>query len=467
MIPFQFSGQTGEHQSVQFSREIVRNMYMVQSESSDRIGSIVFPGLKNFGTGTARDRGDHVMADVHYLINGSQLFSESSAGVRTLIGSIGGTDRAIFADDKVNLLIAVNNTLYIYNGTSLSTITQTVITNVSSVSYINRQFVITGDDQKFAISDVDSPTIYNALNFEFEKTAPDTLYRAYVFEQLIYMICSTSIVQWDNTGTGNPPVSRRTTALVNSGAAGKHCVTSTEAFMYYLGADKKVYQVVGASGRPVSTNGVAYPIESFAVVSDCIASSFVWKGQTFVMFKFPTAAAVMLYSETNNYWVELGSGTEKDVRNEYFGNAAIACYGKVLMCDFDNGNTYELDEETFTDNGKTRLWIRELPSFTGLLLGRPERKVTVSRIQLEIQKGVGLISGQGSDPRLICELSNDGGMSYGKQKFVKMGALGDHYRSVDYYAFSTGYDVKARIMGTDPVQVCIWGGNVAISDGGY
>lgn len=467
MIPFQFAGQTGEHQSQQFSGEIIRNMYLVRSESNERIGSIVFPGLKSFGTGTAEDRGHHNMSDVHYVVNGSELYSESSSGTRTLIGSLSGADRVIFADDGTNLMMVANNTLYRYDGTSLSVVSQSVISNVQSVDYINRQFVITGDEQKFAISDVDDPTTYNALNFDFEKTSPDTLLAAYVFDQLVYMIGNRSIIPWYNTGVGNPPLARQETSLINVGCAGKYAITNTEAYLYVFGSDRKFYQITGASARSINTSGISYPIHTFSVVDDCVLSAFVWQGQTFVMAKFGSENATFLYSETNSYWVELGAGTEPDVRKEYFGTDAVTCYDKVLMCDYRNGNTYELDEETYTDNGETRLWVRDLPTFTGALIGAPDRQILVDRLQLDIQKGVGLVSGQGSDPRIMCEWSNDGGMSYGAQQFVEIGAAGSHYRSVDFYDFTVGYDVKARIMGSDPVQICIWGGKVSAQDGGY
>ena len=466
-VPFEFAGQSGEYQSTQFGKEITRNMYMVKSETSGKVAAVVFPGLKAFGTGTGQSRGAHVMNGVRYLINATTLFSESSTKIRVSLGTIAGTDRAIFSDDGTNLMIVANNTIYRYSTSSgaVSTVTQSVVTNPSSITYINQQFLISGDDQKFAVSDVDDPTTWNALNFDYEKTNPDSLLRVYAYKQLVYMLGNKSIPTWRNTGTGNPPFSRQESSLVNVGIAGKYAIAETSKYLYFLSDDKRPFQSAGAVGRPINTSGISYIIEGLSTVSDCVCSSFIWKGQTFVMFKFPTDGVCLLYSEENNVWTELNSGTEADVRNSWYGEDACLCYGKVLVTDYRNGNTYELDEQTFTDNGDTRLWVKSLPTITGNSINAPGRRVLTKYMQLEMQKGVGTIAT--SNPVIICQWSNDGGEVYGTQQNVEIGKMGDHHRLVRFDQFANGYEVKARVMGSDPVEICIWGGHYEVRDGGY
>lgn len=464
-VPFQFSGGTGGHRSTQFSSELTRCVYIDKAENG-RIGSHDFPGLKAWGTAGGSDRGFHVMANVLYKICGTTLYSISSGGVYTSRGSVPGTDRAIFADDGSNLFIVAGGSLYQWDGASITNVTPSIVGAVLWIAYINRQFLIGGANGLFASSNVADGSTYNALNYAEAEVGPDELIRGYVFNQLVYMLGEETTEPWYNSGVGNPPFDRQDTALVNIGIAGKYAVDNTDQYLYWLGNDRKFYQCVGASARPVSTVAFAHAVEAMGTVSDCIVSTCVFEGQDFVFVTFPTESRTFFYSETYNYWGELCSGTA-DPGDRWYGNAVISCYGKRLVSDYRNGNVYELDGDTFTDNGDARLRIRVLPAITGDMAGLPGRQITVCSIRLNMQRGVGLATGQGSDPELMCQLSNDGGHTYAAEEFVSMGVMGDYVTPIDFNQFSTGYEIRAKIKCSDPVFLSIWDGIAYVVDAGY
>lgn len=464
-VPFQFSGGTGGHRSTQFSSELTRNVYIDKAENG-RIGSHDFPGLKVWGTAGGADRGFHVMAGILYKICGTTLYSISSGGVYTSLGSVPGTDRAIFADDGSTLGFVSSGIIYQWDGSTLATVTQSVVSGVAWIAILNNQWIIGGDDGVFAVSNVRDITTWNALNYAEAESVGDALVRGYVFGQLAYMGGSESFEPWYNSGIGNPPLDRQDTSLINIGIAGKYAIANTDQYLYWLGNDRKFYQCVGASARPVSTVAFAHAVEAFETVSDCIVSNCVFEGQDFVFVTFPAESRTFFYSETYNYWGELCSGTD-DPGDRWYGNAAIACYGKIKVSDYRNGNTYDLDGDTFTDNGDARLRIRILPSITGDMAGLPGRQITVCSIRLNMQRGVGLATGQGSDPELMCQLSNDGGHTYAAEEFVSMGVMGDYVTPIDFNQFSTGYEIRAKIKCSDPVFLSVWDGIAYVVDAGY
>lgn len=468
MIPvrLEIAGSTGGHRSTQFSSELTRNVYIDKADANGRVGIHDFPGLKAFGVSSGADRGWHVMADVLYKLNGTTLYRVASNGAYTSLGTVPGSDRAVFADDGSNLLFVAGGVLYKFDGSAVSTISQSVVSGITSVAFINQQFIITGNDATFAVSDVGDPDTWNALNYAQEETSPDSLLRAYVFTQLVYMLGSRTAVPWYNTGIGNPPFDRQDTSLVNIGIAGVHAVCNTDQFMYWFSDDRKFYQVVGASARSISTASVAHIVESLDTVSDCILSSFIFDGQDFVVAAFPSSGRTLCFSEQYQYWFELCAGTN-DPGGRWYGNAAIRCYGKNLVADYRNGNVYELDGETYTDAGDTRLRIRVLPPITGDMAGLPGRQLTHSHTRIEMQCGVGLAHGQGSNPVLMCQLSNDGGHTWGQEEHVSMGVMGDYVKAVEFQQFATGYDIRIKIKCSDPVFLSMWGATAYFEDGGY
>jgi hypothetical protein len=405
------------------------------------------------------------MAGQLYKLSGTTLERISSSGARTVLGTVSGTSRAVFADDGINLYIVADSIIWRWNGSALSTVTQSVVTNPSSIAYLNRQFVITGDNGLFGTSDVADGTTYNALNYAEAESAPDPLYRAYVFSQLLYLAGSKSVEPWWNSGQGNPPFNRQDSSLMNIGIVGRYAITNTDQYLYWLNDDWQFVQCVGSSARNITSSSVAYKVAEYSSASDCRASSFTIAGQTFVLWAFPTANKTLCYSETHNYWVELQSDTEYP-GDRWYGDDAIRCYDKTLVCDYRNGNVYELDLDTYTDNGDTRLRIRTLPAMTSKLLGRPGRRITCSGIRIDCQVGVGLATGQGSSPVLMCEFANDGGHTFGSQREVSIGVMGDYTLPVDFHCFSSGYSIVARIKCSDPVYFSLYDAVAYLRDSG-
>lgn len=464
-VPFPVVGGTGGHRSTQFSDELTLNMYLDQSENGRR-GAHDFPGLKSWSSGSGTDRGFHVMGATLYKISGQALEKIDASGARTTLGTVSGSDRAIFADDGTNLFFVCSSLIYRWDGTTLGTVTQSVVTSPSSIAYINQQFIITGSNGLFASSDVADGTTYNVLNYAGAEVNPDPLLRAYVYNQIVYMAGTRSIEPWYNSGTGNPPFSRQDSALMNIGIAGKHAITHTDNYLYWLSDDRQFTQAIGSSSRNITSTAVAHKVLSYSLVSDCIASTFITNGQTFVLWVFPGANTTLVYSETYEYWVELQSDTEHP-GNRWYGNAAVRCYEKILVADHRNGNIYELDNNTYTDNGNTRLRIRTLPSINSQIIGRQGGRVIVGGIRISCQVGVGLATGQGVAPVLMCEVSSDGGHTWGDETHVSIGALGDYARSVDYDFFASGYDVRVRIKCSDPVYFSLFDAVVKLRYGGH
>jgi hypothetical protein len=462
MIPIDIAGPTGGHRSSQYGGEVTQNMYIDLSEG--RNGVHDFPGLKIWAAKNGTDRGMHVMADVLYKLIDSTLWRISSTAVYTSLGAVSGSDRAVFADDGTNLFFTANSVLYKYNGATVSTVSQSVVTNPRSIAYINRQFIIAGDNGLFGTSNAGDGSTYNALNFAEAEVAPDPLLRPYVFSQLVYMLGSRTTELWYNSGVGNPPFSRKDTSLVNVGIAGKHAVSNTDQFLYWLGDDRKVYQCQGANARSVGSQAFAHHVEAMDNVADCIASSFVMEGQDFVLFSFPSGNQTWLFSETYSYWVELASTTNLE-GVAWYATSVKRCYGKNLGS--GGGDVMELDLDTYTDNGLARLRIRTLPNFNGKMIGAPSKRITVKQLRINAEVGVGLVTGQGSDPVLMCQLSPDGGQTWQAQSNVSIGVNGDYMIPVDFWDFCTGYDVRARILCSDPVYLSMFDGEVDIEVAGF
>jgi hypothetical protein len=135
-------------------------------------------------------------------------------------------------------------------------------------------------------------------------------------------------------------------------------------------------------------------------------------------------------------------------------------YGKHLVADAANGNLYELDLETFDNNGTEIHRTRVMSSIHGGLFNAPGKRVEMSRFELILDTGVGLISGQGEDPQIMIEASYDQGKSFGPGTWMKIGRLGQTNIRAEWWNMKSFYDLIIRITTSDPVHYTILSGAI-------
>lgn len=138
--------------------------------------------------------------------------------------------------------------------------------------------------------------------------------------------------------------------------------------------------------------------------------------------------------------------------------------GKPVIGDFENGNIYAFDLNNFSDNGSTQKWLR---SWRALPTGQNNLKRTSQHsLQLDIESGVGLNSGQGSDPEVMLRWSDDGGHTWSNEHWSKIGKIGQFYRRVFWRRLGMTLKLRDRVYelsGTDPVKINIMGAELILS----
>ena len=82
-----------------------------------------------------------------------------------------------------------------------------------------------------------------------------------------------------------------------------------------------------------------------------------------------------------------------------------------------------------------------------------------------METGVGLASGQGSDPKLMLRYSNDNGHSWSNSKEKSIGLQGEYTARVKFGPTGAGRNRVWEITMTDPVKFAVFGADVRVSKG--
>lgn len=89
----------------------------------------------------------------------------------------------------------------------------------------------------------------------------------------------------------------------------------------------------------------------------------------------------------------------------------------------------------------------------------------VERFQLELQVGVGLSTGQGSDPQIMLRISRNGGRTWGPELWTSAGKIGQYSRRALWRRLGRGRDLVFEVSVSDPVLWCMVEATMDISKG--
>jgi Neuraminidase (sialidase) len=82
------------------------------------------------------------------------------------------------------------------------------------------------------------------------------------------------------------------------------------------------------------------------------------------------------------------------------------------------------------------------------------------RFELDIETGVGLQSGQGSDPQIMLQYSDDGGHTWSSERWTSIGKVGEYKSRASWRSLGRARERVYRVRISDPVNVTIMGGRV-------
>jgi len=119
--------------------------------------------------------------------------------------------------------------------------------------------------------------------------------------------------------------------------------------------------------------------------------------------------------------------------------------------DYANGRIYKLKPDIYTDNGDTI--AREI--IGGHVFMPDGEEFFPSEIYIDIETGLGLATGQGSDPQGMLSISRDGGHSFGTERWASAGKTGEYSHRMRWRRFKGTRDLVPKLRITDPIEVNI------------
>src|SRR5262249_5880468 len=217
-------------------------------------------------------------------------------------------------------------------------------------------------------------------------------------------------------------------------------------------------QVNGYSVGVISNPDLEYIINQFSVVSDAIGLSYEVDTHKFYQVTFPTANRSFLFDTSTGLWSDVQTGPSV-IPTRHWGNLSAYYAGRTLISDYATNQIYTMSVNQFTDNGQ--IIIREV--ITRHILSNFNR-VRISLVYLDMETGVGLQTGQGSNPQIMLQYSKDNGRTWSAERWVSSGLVGQYLTRVLWRRFGSTRDATFRIRMSDPVKFVITEGAIKIAE---
>jgi hypothetical protein len=398
------------------------------------------PGITSdstLGTGTIRAMG--IMRGERYTVSANKVYRGVSH-----VGTVTGTARPQLAGNGTELCVLIEPNAWIYDATAntFAQITDGDFTSrgASSVQFFDNYITFTEPDSgRWFSSDLAAATDYDALNFATAEGSPDDLVTHVVDHRQAFLMGVESCELWDNAGLSGFPFMRSGNGFVEIGCLVGKSAQKIDQSVIWIASDFTVRRLSGVTPVRVSTNAVERSIREWDLGS-VYSFTLTWQGH--LWYVLTSSTGTWVFDVTTQQWHERQSYGKK-----YWDISCAASLDGVTYVGSASTNRIGILDDVFSEFGDV---LRMVWAYQPVY--REAERAVHSSLEIVTESGVGLSTGQGSDPKISLEKSDDGGKTYRFLPDRGLGAIGEYLSRARWHRLGHSRDRVYRASISDPVR---------------
>jgi hypothetical protein len=348
-------------------------------------------------------------------------------------------------------------------GTGFSQVASFPATGARTVTFCSGFFVAEQPStQTFWVSNAYDGSTWNALAFAEASSGEGTIQAVDQLNGVLILFMSNAMEFWQDVGTTPEPFAPIQSAYNDWGLAAIFSRAHINQGIAFLGlttnGTAQLCFLNGFSVQVISDADTEAIWQGFSTVADAVALTYQVDHHPMYQISFPSA---------NRSWIfDLSTGISSEVQtgpsvnpSRHWGNFSALAGGFNYISDYATNQIYQMNPNVYTDNGQ--VIIREI--ITRHVLSAFNR-VRISLLYLDMETGVGLQTGQGSNPQIMLQVSRDNGRSWSAERWTTLGAVGKYLWRVSWRRFGIARDYVFRIRMSDPVKFVITEGAIKLSE---
>ena len=358
-----------------------------------------------------------------------------------------------FASNGTSVLSVDGATGYVAGTGALSLFGPTDFPNgARSICFVAGRFVVDDPSSpgKFRWSGVFDAFDWDPLNFATAESNADPLIQVFERGGELLLFGNRTIEFWSPTGDANVFL-RTGGAGIDWGLAIFDAVRKANDSVFFigrnLGGQPQICRLDGYQVRVVSTPDVDKRLNDAIQAGAQVTTSVVThSGHTWFIVNL--ADTSLVYDVRQDEWSEWQTADPvTGVQGRWAGQYSTQYRNTAIVTDYRDGRVYYLDADRYTDD--VTPITRELISrhaFVNL------DRLTLWLLQVDMETGVGLYQGQGSDPQIMLRISKDGGHTWGREMWRTIGKQGEYRRRMSWKRLGIADDWLFHFKVADPVK---------------
>lgn len=468
IIPF--VGQTYQMEAVTFDNQRCVNLFPIISEDGQSKSVAALrstSGTKLFAEfGTGAIRGGIESQGRAFFISGEGFYELFADGTNTLHGTLDTSVEFVDVEENPTQVMVIDGRFgYIFNK---STDTFTKISDPdfpvpSDLTFQDGYFIVTeADSSKFYISGLNDGTSWAVLDSQTVESNPDNLVGLKSDSSNLWLFGTKTTEVFQNTGNAVFPFQRISGAIIETGCAAQLTIQEINNELYWLGTDDNGDAILWKSNGYSATRASTQPIERKISESTNVRESYAWvyheRGHAFYLLQVKGLDTTLVLDVATGLWHER-SYRDPDLfeMQQHRGSCHVFFKQKHLIGDRQLGKVYELSLDVYDDDGDEIVRTRISPH-----IDEERRLISHAQLELDMETGVGLQSGQGSDPQIMMKYSDDGGRTWSNELWRDIGKVGNYKTRVKWNKLGRSRDRVYCVTTSDPVFIQI---NEAVLNG--
>lgn len=290
------------------------------------------------------------------------------------------------------------------------------------------------DTNKIYATAINDGSSVSALDFVSEQTKSGNVIAVTQFRNELWVFCELCTVVYYNAA--NPtgfPFTKRPGAAMDVGCLAVDSVVQIgNSHLIWLSHQGYIVKANGYDAETISTPAITKELVSYGKIEDAEAYGYDEDGHSFYVISFPSAQKTWVYDLFFNKWHE----RDYVVSGYHFRDIPRVCQ-KFQDINFvgayNSGKIYTMSRKIHTHDGEyiQRLFVTPHQSQDKVLVGVPE-------LELHMETGVGIETGQGSDPQIMMRYSVDGARTWSNELWRSIGAIGEYDARIRWNRLGVG-----------------------------
>lgn len=462
-----FVGSSHKDRSLRFDAQRCINMFpQVSSSGTSKTPAklVSTPGLEVFCDFTAIiNRGVRGMivfnGSVLYIVSGSKVIKVDSTGSATDIGDIPVADTPVsMASNGIDVMFVTGLKGYVINPVT-NTVTEYIdpsFDGADAVYFAFGSYIFNKHDTSQFQATLPYSTVLDPLWFATAEGSPDALVTLAVNNQEVWLFGAETTEVWTNDGGAGFPYSRIPGVFIEEGCAAKNSVARMAGSLFWLSSSDRgqgrVMMTTGLTASSISSDSLEQEITTYEVIDDAVGYTYQQERHMFYVLTFPTQNVTWVYDTVTKVWHQRAWLGPNGVFERHRSNCHAFFKRMNLVGDWAQGKIYNMSTLIYSDAGNPLKRLRVSPHIhaNGARIGHVN-------VEFDIETGVGLSSGHGSDPQVVLRWSDDYGKIFSGERVKSIGKMGEYNKRVRFTRLGQSLDRVYELSCSDPVPFTILG----------